>query len=464
VAGAIAIASVLVAVSAFAEAATGAAAQAPLAGPAISGSAARYPLVASTASTAVAIATDAAIHGPYSMTSDQCEACHRSHTAPSRNLLDLAAPQSTLCFTCHDGTGAADIKSQFTKPGIPANNPGTRSYYGHDVLTASAHTSANTDEFGGVSNRHSECGDCHNPHQAGDGDSTSTGKGWTASGALAGVSGVSVVNGPAGTAPTYTFLDGLTAPVTAEYQLCFKCHSGFTTLPSNAGFTPSRYLLDKGIEFNPNNPSYHPVESPGRNQTAAMAASLAGASPYKRWNFTPGSTIRCVNCHADNTVDSTAAGGNASSHRSVNRSMLLLNYRDRVLKPAGEPYAAADFALCYLCHADSPFVGEGSTATNFRLHAKHVSGIGDAGSGGTNIDTAGAGQGNALCAECHFRIHSVSYKVGDQTISGSRLVNFAPDVIADNGVLSWTAGTSGGTCTLTCHGETHTNARYGGSG
>ncbi len=30
-----------------------------------------------------------------------------------------------------------------------------------------------------------------------------------------------------------------------------------------------------------------------------MAASLAGTSPYKQWNFRVDGTVRCVNCHGD---------------------------------------------------------------------------------------------------------------------------------------------------------------------
>lgn len=396
------------------------------------------------------------VHGPYSMTADQCAVCHRGHTGAATNLLRRAGSQSALCLTCHDGTGAPDVASQFTDPDIPADDPATRSYYGHDALAATSHTSATVDEFGGVANRHSECGDCHNAHRSGGPPAASTAGGWTPSGALAGISGVSVVNGAAGTEPAYTFLDGASTPVTLEYQLCLKCHSGATVLPSNEGFAPSRYELDKGVEFNPANPSYHPVEAAGTNQTAAMAASLSGTSPYKRWDFTTTSTVRCGNCHGG------TAGPAAAPHRSADRGILTANYRDRVLKAAGEPYVAADFALCYLCHAESPFVaGGGTDATNFSYHALHVSGLAGAGSGGTDIDTAGAGQGNALCAECHYRIHSATYSVGGQRISGSRLVNFAPDVTDDGGTPSWTQdAATGGTCTLTCHGERHDGQRY----
>ena len=58
-------------------------------------------------------------------------------------------------------------------------------------------TESKLNEFGGVSNRHSECSDCHNPHQATEvasADSTQTSTGWDATRRLAGVSGVSVVN------------------------------------------------------------------------------------------------------------------------------------------------------------------------------------------------------------------------------------------------------------------------------
>ncbi|MHB8187258.1 MAG: cytochrome c3 family protein [Dermatophilaceae bacterium] len=421
-------------------------------------------------------------HGPYTKVADECATCHRVHTGKNKNLLKSASPQSNLCLTCHDGTGAnTDVKAQYTDSAVPQNDPTNRAYYRHDALVATSHTSAGLNEFGGVSNRHSECGDCHNPHKANATDSTPTATGWTASGRLAGISGVSVVNSTTpGLAPTYTFLDGktLATSITREYQLCFKCHSGFTTLPDNTGFTPSKYLLDKGAELNPNNPSYHPVEAPGKNTTAKMAVSLTGTSPYKQWTFTPGSTIRCTNCHTSSTKYNLAvpppAGSDLPPHTSQYRGILLQNYRDRLLKPGGaasvDPdvaYADADFALCFMCHSNTPFAtdGGGTDRTNFFLHGYHTSALNRDPSAPASIDTPGAGRGNALCAECHFRIHSTTYKDGTQTISGSRLVNFAPDVQPNSnyGTIKWTSnGTGHGSCTLTCHGKQHDSmwARY----
>jgi hypothetical protein len=166
---------------------------------------------------------------------------------------------------------------------------------------------------------------------------------------------------------------------------------------------------DKGVELNPANDSFHPIEAPGRNQTAAMANSLSGTSPYKLWTFSTDSTIRCVNCHGDyRKADPAAppgAGADLAPHTSRYRGLLIQGYRDRDLKPVTEPYAAQDFALCLVCHAEAPFTdvsGSARSDTNFRYHGKHLLGIRNRGNLDGDIDTANAGRGNAICAECHF--------------------------------------------------------------
>ena len=428
--------------------------------------AANYPLAVSTVSAASATPSD--IHGPYSMSTNACAVCHSLHTAQAPTLL-VKASQSTVCFLCHNGTGAStDVQAQYSDPSVPANDAAAGAYYRHDALVPATNTESAINEFGGVSNRKSQCSNCHNAHQATTADGIQTTAGWTAPGQLGGVSGVSVVNGAAGGPPTYSFLDGATSPVTLEYQLCLKCHSAFTTLLPQTPGEPSKDALDAGAEFNPANASFHPVEAAGTNQTAKMTDSLAGTSPYKLWNFTTSSTIRCVNCHASGitpiAAPAPAAGGDLSAHTSSNRGILLQNYQDRVLSSSTAAYAPANFALCYTCHAEEPFANSTANDTNFQLHGLHVTGLAGIGTGSTNIDTAGAGQGNALCAECHFRLHSTTFKVGTQAVPGSRLVNFAPDVTpypADGGTISWTPNaTGGGSCTLICHGKSHDNLSY----
>ena len=382
------------------------------------------------------------------------------------------------------------MQAQYTDPTVPANDPTTGSYFRHDALAAgSGHSQAQIDEFGGRFDRHNECGDCHNAHEATGTASTQAtpGSPWTAPGQLKGISGASVAYDPAGIAPpTYTFLDGTTAPITLEYQLCFKCHSGATTLPAKTDVNhPSRWAEDKGAEFNPLNKSFHPIEAAGKNASTAMANSLAGSSPYKLWNFTVGGTVRCVNCHGDprKVVAGAppAAGSDLAPHAvptvvaadgtQLNRGLLLQPYRDRVLKGAGEAYDPQDSALCLVCHAEGPLKSmntDPNPDTNFSLHGKHIAGISREGSGGRDIDTPGAGQGNALCSECHYRIHSTSSRNDfrtptPQTGTDSGLVIFAPNVIATGtpSKIDWTrTGTNRGSCTLRCHGKGHSAETY----
>ena len=400
-----------------------------------------------------------------------------------------------MCFACHDSLGTGSIfKSAAELTAVPANDPARDTWYSHPVTSSSTHTSDANNEFGGVLNRHSTCSDCHDAHAATNVAPVEGAKGWSASGTIAGASSVKVTN-HAGSGPTYELVQGPTSltdtgtlgggtPATFEYELCFKCHSGFTQLLSHsaepAASHPSWWSLDKGIELDPlNAKSFHPVEAAGTNQTPAMTASLSGPSTYKLWTFTTTDTVRCANCHAGPTTPATGTTPDTllPVHASSQRGILVAPYRDRELKPANEAYAAADSALCYLCHAEAPMTDpSATTATNFSgkpgapyaatfqsLHALHLAGIA-ANSTGTSgdIDTPGAGQGNAVCAECHYRLHStaLAYNIGDRGNTG--LVNFAPDVLPDNGTLTWTStGVGQGSCTMTCHGYTHKAVTYG---
>ena len=399
------------------------------------------------------------IHGPStSLVADSCAACHRSHDAAGALLNGSTPPQLGQCTSCHNGVAAPDVAAAYA--GTPENDPADRAYYRHEPTAFAGHISATDDGFAGQLNRHNECTDCHNPHNSTSAPSVAGPAGWTGSGRVTGATSVTATNGPSG--PTYALV-----PSTAlEYQLCLKCHSGYTQLPSNAGLPPSRFTLDKGIEFDPANLSYHPVEAAGTNDTPAMALSLGGPSPYKRWSFTPDSTIRCVNCHADPQAlaEPTPVPADASLpvHASVNRGILIAPYKDRQLKGSVDAYAAADFALCYLCHAEAPFrdvTGNERLDTNFRYHGIHVSGdnLLDHGLPGTDIDAANDGGGLATCAECHFRIHSTSFAVNGQP-AGSRLVNFAPNVTAPTGgTITWRqkSATQTGTCAIKCHAQPH---------
>jgi predicted CXXCH cytochrome family protein len=439
----------------------------PIAQATVAASAAKFNLRGPVAAPIASAPGATSPHIQSGLASDSCAGCHAAHDAQGPMLLQEPEPQSATCFSCHDGTGAlSDVRSDWEDPSLPANDAATGSYYSHPATVTGGHVSGIEDEFAGVLNRHAVCADCHQPHLA---DATkaiqSTG-GWSASGAIQ-APGVAVTNGAAGAAPTYAWKQ----VATFEYELCLKCHSGYTTLPAQDAAHPSRWALDKSIELNPANGSYHPVEAAGTNQSSAMTASLAGTSPYKLWSFETDETVRCLNCHGDSNLAKPAtpptADARLDNHAGPNRGILIAPYRDRLLKSVADPYLAQDFGLCYVCHAEAPQLddsGDVRTDTNFSWHGYHNTSISGDGTGGTDIDVQGAGRGNAICAECHFRTHGTALAIGTQA-QAPRLVNFAPNVRPVNGVLSFTpAGTSTmGSCTLNCHGKNHVNYGYDGA-
>ncbi|OGO53422.1 MAG: hypothetical protein A2V84_05915 [Chloroflexi bacterium RBG_16_70_13] len=143
------------------------------------------------------------------------------------------------------------------------------------------------------------------------------------------------------------------------------------------------------------------------------------------------------------TLDSLVSDGCGTCHRSHAASdgkLLAASYRTD-LKPIGEAYARSEFALCFTCHEPEPFESPGTGGTNFDLHAQHLGALADG-------DTA-----NAVCAECHFRLHAPSSE------AGSKLVAFAPNVVTVPLVAPW-SGTVTRSCTLTCHGRAHVAAGY----
>ena len=394
-------------------------------------------------------------HSAYTATTDSCAACHRSHTGQNESLLASADPQSSLCLSCHDGTGANyNVASQYSDGAVPADDEATSSFYGHPATTASTHMSGQVDEFAGVYDRHAQCADCHNPHAANTNTPQQTGSGWTASGALAGVSGVDA---------SLTWQD----PISYEYELCLKCHSSYTVLRS---YTKESYKkTDKAAEFDPSNASYHPIEAAGQNTSSALANSLAGG---KLWQFSTSSTIRCTNCHGNPRLVGNPPSPNdpptyirLAPHTSPYRGLLIANYRDRQLKTSSEVYSTSDFNLCYLCHSEAPFQdasGDARTDTSYRFHGYHLNELAGEGSGGpsTDIDDAGAGQGNAICAECHYRTHGTKFApwTANQDYSGG--VNFAPNVRPGSGQLAPLWSSTDSNCTLVCHGEPHENEGY----
>ncbi len=219
-----------------------------------------------------------------------------------------------------------------------------------------------------MSNRHSECADCHNPHTATDArERHRRPRGWTAPGRLDTRVWRLGDERRRERAPRPTRSStAANGKVTLEYQLCLKCHSGWTILPANDPAPPLWWAQDKGVELNPANDSFHPIEAAGKNGTHGDGQQPRRDVAIQAVVVLHDSTIRCVNCHGDyRKFDATAppaAGSDLAPHATPYRGNLMQNYRDRDLKPFTEPYRSNDFALCYMCHAEAPFSdGSGST-------------------------------------------------------------------------------------------------------
>jgi hypothetical protein len=256
--------------------------------------------------------------------------------------------------------------------------------------------------------------DCHNPHVARHDPLTGTPKP-DASKRLLGVSRVSVLNGAAGTVPAYAFIAGsdtLSQPVT-EYQLCFKCHSSWTTQPTGQ--------TDLAKALNPANPSFHPVEAAGANPGISGAAFTTG------WSAS--SLTTCSDCHGSDF------GAVLGPHGSSYRHILKQPYDEMPGTRAMESNE-----LCFSCHSFDVYANPSApemVRSNSRFNAPSV----------TKGHAEHVGASNVPCADCH-------------ATHGSTALPFLLVTGRLPGITSYTPTMNGGTCAPTCHGSQTYNVNY----
>lgn len=339
--------------------------------------------------------------GRPSSDSGKCVNCHDPHG--QRDAAGLVPSlvhtrEEGLCLSCHDGTPGANIRQQFQKA------------FSHPISRTGRHSAAEADTPAAFGNRHSECVDCHSAHRARR-DSTPAGAP-DASEAILGVSRLKVTNGPAGTKPVYTWAGPDEVAFAAEYEMCFKCHSSWTNRPVGQ---PDLALL-----FNPNNPSFHPVEAEGANRNIEPDAFVAG------WRAD--SLVFCSDCHGG---DNTTLRG---PHGSAFRYLLKANY----VAAAAAPMSPGD--LCFRCHAWDTYANPAADVTALRA---------------SRFNSPGASRGHAAhvgdeglgCFACH------------QSHGSTQL----PALIATGrspGLLGYVQTSTGGTCTTTCHGSESYSVNY----
>jgi hypothetical protein len=264
--------------------------------------------------------------------------------------------------------------------------------------------------------RHVECVDCHNPHAAEHSPigAVSGTFGPTVKGPLLGVSGVTISGREV---EQSRFV----------YEVCFKCHADGIRRPRlqtrrQVGQTNTR------LEFQPSNPSFHPLAGPRRNP------DVVSLLPPLR----TGSIITCVDCH--NSDNSRFAGGTGANgpHGSMFAPLLVRNYQTADFTTE----SAQAYALCYGCHDRTSILGDAS----FNRHRLHV----------VNV--------RAPCSACHDP-HGV-YRGQGSVRNHTNLINFdlsivSPATTAAGPRLEYVdTGRRSGNCTLACHGANHVGSTY----
>lgn len=273
-----------------------------------------------------------------------CFTCHAGGHGV-RNSAMLGKDAAQVCLGCHDEnarernvhiTPRTSIRGVQNKPSHhPVEESGSLHRKGEGIGTADMQ-----------GKRHADCGDCHDPH-------------W------------SKHDKP------YARVDGINSfgvrvpEATAEYEVCYKCHADSPNLPKTE--------RNKRLEFNRNNPSFHPLEARGKGSSVPSLLSP----------FNSNSTITCSDCHNNNDPF-----GPKGPHGSDYSPLLALNYGTK----DGFQENNFQYALCYKCHDRQSILGNKS----FPLHNLHVV------------------KDKASCYTCHT-------SHGSQT--NTHLIRFNPEVV-----------------------------------
>lgn len=320
-----------------------------------------------------------------------CENCHRPHSAGRHERILNYYFEEDNCIACHNGNVAVDIEQELTKP------------YGHAVHNyVDIHDPAEDFSIIGVTD-HVECSDCHNSH-------------WSNSNVSSGAPLVSGINeGVTGINSAGQQIE----PAANLYEICYKCHSLNNVIDT---VTIDRQLqqLDVSLEFDPLNPSYHPVETQGVNPNVPSLLP-----PYST-----SSIIFCTDCHNN---DDTA--GPKGPHGSFNQFILEENYTTQDFTQESS-YA---YALCYKCHDRSSILNNAS----FPQHSLHI------------VDNS------TPCSACHDA-HGISGTQGS-VLNNSHLINFDIVIVQPNSQSQLNyedLGSLSGRCFLSCHGVDHNPKVY----
>ena len=319
-----------------------------------------------------------------------CNSCHRPHSAggPER-LLHLAVFEEN-CLNCHDGSVAkTNLKNDIAKLSR------------HDIAGFSGIHDLKESPIS--SPQHVTCADCHNPHAA----ASLSANAPLVKGSIQKVSGI-------------TMSGGTTWQAQYEYEICFKCH-GDNPNRIESKITRQITQTNSRLEFQPTNPSFHPVIAAGTNiDVPSLIAPL-----------TVTSMLYCTDCH-----NSDSASGTKGPHGSMYSPLLSDNYQTSDFTSE----SSFAYALCYKCHSRTRILNDES----FRKHKIHI------------VDK------QIPCSACHDA-HGINSGQGN-AINNSNLINFDTTIVRLNskGILKFEdMGKFSGQCYLQCHGKDHNPETYG---
>ncbi|MEN6431053.1 MAG: cytochrome c3 family protein [Coriobacteriales bacterium] len=313
------------------------------------------------------------------------------HSSPESRILarlggTLNDPyEEAFCFKCHskasDSQGSTWTFSYARdRYGVASMSATSVAIYGQVVLGSGAffahdprdysnkHKASHSDETTGyigqvaAANKHVECADCHDPHDAGAGARTIGGANGNKVGpAQYGVQALSVtLPSTAWSTPTasaYSWVE----TATYEYQTCLKCHTrGANAALESWGGAGADAWTDVALEFNPKNTSYHPVMGVTSNDSSVYTAWMKDP-----WKSVATQTMACSDCHGD--VSAAALGPHGSSIKHILKGYWPLD-------SSGTPYTLSAVSedtrglLCAQCH-----VVDTSTGPRAHLNTNHRS-------------------------------------------------------------------------------------------